>query len=97
MNDVVNGPRRWPKVVAGLGWFLAAVAIHATAKALLQLAFDAVGMATIATESTNGDPRNPPGEYLAAVGAVVAAVLGVVVLHRWYRSPAAVARAEESP
>jgi hypothetical protein len=76
----------WRKVLGGLGWLIAFVAIFSTTQLVLRLALEAVGVDTTVAGPTGGDEKNPPGQYVALFAALAVGVLGTLLLWRWYHS-----------
>jgi hypothetical protein len=76
----------WSKVLGGLGWLIAFLAIFSTTGLVLRLVLEAVGVDTTVAGPTGGDEKNPPGQYVALLAALAVGVLGTLLLRRWYHS-----------
>lgn len=86
VGEAVGGGERdgrWMRRLGWLGWAFTFAAIYTTTELVMRIGFDAVGISTTAIPRASGDPKNPPGEFVAIVGSVAFGALATVALRRW--------------
>ena len=85
-DDAVDGGERigrWMRVLGGIGWAFTFLTIYTTTHLVVRIGFDAVGISTTAIPQPSGDPKNPPGQFVAILGSVAVGVLATVALRGW--------------